>query len=327
MMNKAVNLIKMIILIQANPGISAQEIMAECQLQERTFYRYMSDLGLAGINISYDSELLGYRYHSNFGLIPIDLSEDEAVAFGLHHAEVKGKADHNSALKAAFHKILASISQDRANKSILASVQGIFRLGTSQLEEQGTGIDKTNKNLEFIFQAILEGREIEVTYLTQSRDEINDRILRPFYLVPRNNNFYLIAYCTMRQGFRIFRVSRFQQIKLGTDKFDKSDYSFSLNEFLDKTWSIEPGKSEITFKVKFNKSVARYIKEESFLVEPVITDTEDRGIIFEVTVKGDREFLQWLNQYGADAEILEPASYREKQREKLEEWLAIYQGN
>lgn len=73
MMNKAVNLIKMIILIQANPGISAQEIMAECQLQERTFYRYMSDLGLAGINVSYDPELSGYRYHSNFGMIPIDL--------------------------------------------------------------------------------------------------------------------------------------------------------------------------------------------------------------------------------------------------------------
>jgi predicted DNA-binding transcriptional regulator YafY len=45
----------------------------------------------------------------------------------------------------------------------------------------------------------------------------------------------------------------------------------------------------------------------------------------EVTLNHDREFLQWIMQYGTDAEILEPVEYRDKMKETLESWLKMYQ--
>lgn len=333
MMNKAVNMIKMITLIQANPSISAQEIMRECDLQERTFYRYMRDIGLAGINIAYDPDIQGYRYQSHFDILPLDLSADEARAFSWHCQASSADRRENPALDSGLTKILASLSRDESNKSILEGVRDSFRLGTSYLDsssqdrESGENNQNHNKHIEEILQAIIENRVLETSYLTQSREEVTQRRLRPFYLLPRNNNFYLIAHCQLRDDYRIFRLSRFIDIRKTSDKFNREDYSFSLDQYLANTWSIEPGTEEINFKVRFSPAIARYMREEAYLVPPTITDNPDGSINFQVTVNSEREFLQWLNQYGPDAEILEPIEYRERQRDKLKEWLEIYEEN
>ncbi|OMD86489.1 WYL domain-containing protein [Paenibacillus odorifer] len=47
------------------------------------------------------------------------------------------------------------------------------------------------------------------------------------------------------------------------ETFDKSD--FNIKKYLKNTWSIEQGEKNITFKVRFNAEVARYIKEELFV--------------------------------------------------------------
>ncbi|WFA21731.1 WYL domain-containing protein [Paenibacillus mucilaginosus] len=39
----------------------------------------------------------------------------------------------------------------------------------------------------------------------------------------------------------------------------------------------------------------------------------------------DREFLNWVYQYGPAAEILEPKAYRDAMRERLERWREPYQ--
>lgn len=60
-------------------------------------------------------------------------------------------------------------------------------------------------------------------------------------------------------------------------------------------------------------------------IMPRMTDLEDGSLLFEVTLNNDREFLQWLNQYGPEVEILEPKSYREKMKDMLELWMNLYQ--
>ncbi|MDV2583588.1 WYL domain-containing protein, partial [Alkalibacillus haloalkaliphilus] len=88
---------------------------------------------------------------------------------------------------------------------------------------------------------------------------------------------------------------------------------------------IIQGKDKIHFKVLFNKEVARYIKEEELFVNPRLTENKDGSLLFEVTLNHDREFMQWLMQYGMDAEILEPVEYREKMKEKLTKWMSVYE--
>jgi predicted DNA-binding transcriptional regulator YafY len=91
------------------------------------------------------------------------------------------------------------------------------------------------------------------------------------------------------------------------------------------TWSIERGEEQIRFKVRFHPDAARYVKEEELFLKPVMAMQKDGSLLFEVTVNHDREFLNWLSQYGPDAEILEPRSYREVMRAKLDRWKKLYE--
>jgi len=90
------------------------------------------------------------------------------------------------------------------------------------------------------------------------------------------------------------------------------------------TWSIERGHEQITFKVKFRPTIARYVREEELFIKPRLKDLPDGSLLFEVTVNHEREFLGWLSQYGLDAEIMEPASYRTYMKERLEQWQKLY---
>ena len=91
------------------------------------------------------------------------------------------------------------------------------------------------------------------------------------------------------------------------------------------TWSILRGDRVIRFKVRFSASVAKYILEEELFLKPVFSEQADGSLLMEVTVNHDQEFLQWLAQYGEDAEILAPLSYRDRMKEKLEAWLQLYE--
>lgn len=104
--------------------------------------------------------------------------------------------------------------------------------------------------------------------------------------------------------------------------YEKGD--FSIKQYLKNTWSIERGEAQIHFKVKFSAAVARYIKEEEMFVRPKMKDLADGSLLFEVSLNHDREFLNWIYQYGPNAEILEPRSYREAIKEQLRLWQELY---
>jgi predicted DNA-binding transcriptional regulator YafY len=80
----------------------------------------------------------------------------------------------------------------------------------------------------------------------------------------------------------------------------------------------------IHFKVRFSADVARYIKEEELFVHPRMKDLPDGGLLFEVTVNNEKEFLRWVLQYGPEAEILEPLDVRDALRTQLDTWRRLY---
>ncbi|MCI1113956.1 WYL domain-containing protein, partial [Stenotrophomonas maltophilia] len=81
---------------------------------------------------------------------------------------------------------------------------------------------------------------------------------------------------------------------------------------------------EVTFRVRFSKNVARYIKEQRYESKPHFIDEEDGSLLLSVTTRGAEEFLRWMKQYGNDAELLEPVEYRQKLLEEYREMANKY---
>jgi predicted DNA-binding transcriptional regulator YafY len=141
------------------------------------------------------------------------------------------------------------------------------------------------------------------------REDLTNRMINSYYLVPRGGYLYLIGYCHEREEIRTFRLNRFRSIELTNKKFFIED-DFDIDRYLDKVWGIKAEKEEVTFKVRFSNKVARYFKEHRYDSKPQFIDENDGSLLLIVTTRGAVEFLRWMKQYGKDDELLELQEYR-----------------
>ncbi|RKO62438.1 putative transcriptional regulator [Caldibacillus debilis GB1] len=318
MTERLIRLLRILILIQSKPGILARELAERCETTERTIYRDLELLSLIA-PITHLGHGKGYRFIGNFSLYPLNWTEQEALAFSMLPSvidPVKGMLPPG--FETAYEKVMAAYRKEKVeNDEILDRVARVIQMGTPAYREESTHF------LSAIIQAILSQHTIDTVYHTQSRNIETRRKIDPYYLVPRENRFYLIGYCHLAKEVRTFRISRFKAVNILEQTFDKDH--FNIRAYLQHSWSIERGDRLIRFKVRFSPKVARYIKEEELFVKPRMTDLEDGSLLFEVTLNHDREFLNWICQYGPEAEILEPESYRKKMRDMLMCWQKIYE--
>jgi len=316
LIDKVIRIFNIINAIQANPGISAKDLAFKCEVNIRTIYRDMDILELIA-PVSREGRGTGYRFMGKFFLYPLNFTEQEALVFSLLPSMLD-KENLPPGFDTAYDKIMGTHRKEKSQmNTILEDITGIIQMGTPAYRKESPNF------LQPIIQAILEQKTMDTIYHTQYRNETTERKIDPYFLIPRDQRFYLIGYCHSKQGIRTFRISRFQKVEILNHSFDKS--GFNIKQYLKNTWSVDRGEKNTTFKVRFNAEVARYIKEEELFVHPRMKDQKDGSLIFEVTVNNEKEFLRWLLQYGASAEILEPKAVRESLKLKLSEWIRMYQ--
>ncbi|CAH1204865.1 transcriptional regulator [Paenibacillus sp. JJ-223] len=320
MTEKLIRLLRILQAIQANPGISAKELALKCDTTVRTIYRDLRILDRVApiINEGYGK---GYRFIGEFALYPLNFTEQEAMVFSMLPSVVD-TSQLPAGFDSAFDKVISAHTKSKSkNSEIVENIAGIIRMGTPAYREEG----KDPNLLIPIIEAILDQQTIRTQYHTLTNNEITVRDIDPYYLIPRDQRFYLIGYCHMQQRVRLFRISRFLDVLQTNKHFDKSD--FNIIQYMKNTWSVDRGDEHIHFKVRFTEKIAPYIKEEEMFVRPRMTDLPDGSLLFEVTLNSSREFLQWLYQYGPEAEVLEPREYRREIRNQLMEWLKSYEGD
>lgn len=319
MTERLIRLMRIINLIQSKPGILARELAERCETTERTIYRDLEALHAMNIPISNFGHGKGYAFISNFSMYPLDWTEQEAVSFSMLPSVLEQiKTLIPEGFDSAYEKVMGTHHKEKARRvDIVQHVADVIQLGTPAYREDGRSF------LYNIIQATLSQQTIRTVYYSQGRNEESKRDIDPYYLVPRDYRFYVIGYCHSAKDIRTFRISRFRDVEVLEQSFDKED--FNLKTYMKNTWSIERGEQQIKFKVRFHPDSARYVKEEELFMKPKLTPQKDGSLLFEVTVNHDREFLNWLSQYGPDAEILEPVSYRNVMREKLERWKTLYE--
>lgn len=323
MSSKMSRLLRIVNLIQNSPGIKVKELAEICEVTERSIYRDLNTISEAGIPITRsDGRGNGYTYIGNFAMYPLDWTTEEATAFSMLPGMVKQNIlQIEPYFQTAFEKVMATYNKEQKHqkKNILELASHI---------QTGKPLNKIGIQENFflpIFESIISNKTLKVKYETKSRDEITERFLDPYYLIPRESKFYLLAYCYKREEFRTFRVSRFIEVEATEITFSKRQ--LDIQKFFQNTWSIIKGNMELHFKVLFNKNVAKYVKEKELFATPKLTEYKDGSLLFEVTLNHDKEFLRWLRQYGPDAEILEPIEYRGIMKDEISRWSEIYKNS
>lgn len=315
MTDKVIRIFKLINAIQSNPGITAPDLAFRSDVSVRTIYRDLEIISHFA-PVTNEGKGTGYKFLGKFFLYPLDFSEQEALAFSLLPS-VLNQDKIPPGFHTAYDKVMGTHLKEKSKQNgILENIADIIQMGKPAYRKESRNF------LQPIIGAILEQQSIRTVYHSQSRNATTEREIDPYYLIPRDQRFYLVGYCHLKEAIRTFRMSRFQQVEVTDSSFNKS--GFNIKKYLKNTWSIDRGNKNIRFKVRFSPEVARYIKEEELFVHPRMSDEKDGSLLFEVTVNNANEFMKWIRQYGPSAEILEPASAREELKLQLAQWATLY---
>ncbi|KLU01537.1 transcriptional control [Rhodopirellula islandica] len=171
--------------------------------------------------------------------------------------------------------------------------------------------------LKTINRAILEHRVVEIKYKPIGR-EASVRQIEPYGLAVHQNSIYVVAAAPEvtdeSERLRNWKLDRFTQATVLDDYF-KPDPKINLNEFLSKSIGIFSGDSSTPVKIRLGNRSASYLREDPWhpeqKLELVDPDDPASDTILTVPASHPRELLPKVLALGSDAEVLEPAEYRQ----------------
>ncbi|MNR13768.1 hypothetical protein D3C85_1301950 [compost metagenome] len=131
--------------------------------------------------------------------------------------------------------------------------------------------------------------------------------------------WYLYGYCLLREDFRVFRLSRMQNVDVLSQVFERKQ---EMMEQLDYRWGKRDPSTLITLVLHAQPNVRAQI-EDYFRPEHVSLQPD--GTLMVKATQPDEPWLYgMLLSYGPSLRILEPAHIAAAIKEKAEKIVALY---
>lgn len=260
---------------------TAPELAEKFEVSPRTIYRDIDALSGAGIPVYAEAGRNGGIHLMNdFVLDRAVLSEEEK------------------------QEILTALQSINSTKNIgssqtLQKLSAIFNINSEDWLEVdfsrwgNKGTD--NEKFELLKSAVIHQKCVKITY-ANSYGTISERIVQPLKMSYRSMAWYLKAYCTKKQDYRIFKLTRIIDLEVLTDSFCKSSFP-ELDE---------------TSSQACNKIVLRFPKQMSYRVYDEFDRTqvgkkENGDLIVSAEMPEDEWLIGYLLSFGTQVEIIEPA--------------------
>ncbi len=259
---------------------TAPELSEKFEVSVRTIYRDIDALSGAGIPIYTEAGRNGGIYLMN------DFVLDKAVLTEEEKREIL----------AALHSTNSTNNID--NRQILQKLSAIFNVSSeSWLEVDfskwgNNGTD--NAKFELLKSAIIHQRCVKITY-ANSYGRISERIVQPLKMSYKSMSWYLKAYCTEKQDYRIFKLTRMIELEVLSDTFCKKLFP-ELDEMAGQVYR--------TIVLRFAKEISYRVYDE-FDNTQISTD-KNGDLIVSVKMPEDEWLIGYLLSFGTQVDIIEP---------------------
>ncbi|MDU0200931.1 helix-turn-helix transcriptional regulator [Paenibacillus sp. MAH-36] len=306
-------LLAMTVLLLNRGRVSAKELADRFEVSTKTIYRDMETLNQSGIPIvAYQGISGGFEIMEPYAMARqfLTLGEIEAIV-----AAVKG---------------IHTAVDDRIFDTLLDKVKALLsRVDRLQMEQQGTGLvfdfnpwgqgpgarDKVNS----LRQAIEHTRKVSFKYLNMNGME-SERVVEPAALILKGYLWYVQAYCTLRSEFRVFRLSRIQELRVLEQTFVRKQAPSLEGYAWESDWS-NTNMEEMTFL--FHSKV-RHRVGDSF--DPGQVKRQEDG---SLQVKGRFAEDEWLYSmllsYGEHVRVEAPIHVAEEMVNRARKIMELYQ--
>jgi predicted DNA-binding transcriptional regulator YafY len=211
-MRRADRLFRIVQMLRSGRLKTARALAERLQVSERTIYRDVRDLQLNGQPIEGEAGV-GYTLRREFDLPPLMFTPEELTALVLGARLVKawGGAENAVAASSALARIEAVLPAQLADRldKILLYAPG-FRITAAE-----------RKLLDLLHAACLSRNAVRFDYTRLNGNLSTGRSVRPLALYCWSGTWTLVAWCELREDFRVFRIDRLAAVTVLTRTFEQ----------------------------------------------------------------------------------------------------------
>jgi len=318
---RAARLIRMVLLLQTRPSMTAAELAERLEVSERTVARDALELSEAGIPVYAErGRGGGYRLVGGYRTRLTGLGRDEVEALFLSGVP--------SALRDMGLADAASAAQLKVSAALLPELADAPHSAAQRFHLDAPGWwqpPETPELLPVVAEAVWDDRRVTARY--RRRDGEVERTLEPYGLVLKAGVWYLVA-CT-GGDHRVYRVDRFASVAPLGDRFER-DADFDLPAF----WAERAAafarsilrESAVLRLTQAGARALRYATDRAAADEALARgETDGQG---RITVTLPVESLEvahdQLLSLGPECEVLHPPELRERMARAAERMAALY---
>ena len=292
-------LFRILYYILENGKVTANELADKFEVSARTIYRDIDSISSAGIPI--------YALQGKGG--GIEIAEDFILSKSLLSENEKQQI--MSALQGLDNTAI------QHENELLTKLSALFKMKNTNWIEVDFNNWQNNKMYERTFNgiksAILSKNIVSFTYFSSNEEETN-RIVKPVRLLFKSQDWYLYAFCLLRNDFRYFKLSRIKNLDIHIEKFDDSFEDAILKKEM-------PHENTVHIKVKFDRKVAFRVYDE---INGKIIEDDEGNLYAEIEIPNDYNLFNYIFSFGDGAEVLEPKEIRMQIKEMINKMAEKY---
>ncbi|WP_419170848.1 helix-turn-helix transcriptional regulator [Negativibacillus massiliensis] len=292
-------LFRIVYYLLENGKATAPELAQKFEVSIRTIYRDIDAISSAGIPIyAAQGKGGGISILSDYTLEKSFFSEQE-----------------REQILMALQGIMATTG--KTSDELLTKLSGLFQMKYTKWIEvdfsdwvQGKPQQNT---FDLIKNAIFQKKVISFCYFN-SKGNNSKRNARPICLVFKSKDWYLYAFCLLRNDYRFFKLTRIRQVEMLSDTFTQDFTPIRI----EKQIHIE---KTITVKLKFDRRIAFRVYDE--FTDNITEDTQG-NLYVQVNLPDNEILYSYLLSFAEYVEVLEPQCIRKQIKKRLQKMQEKY---
>jgi predicted DNA-binding transcriptional regulator YafY len=303
--------------------VPIEDFLDELEISKATFKRDLEFLrSRSNADIEYDRFEGGYKFKDGTDVNKIELTglwftEKEATALVLMQ-HLLSSLDQGGLIGPHIEPLSAIID------GILGQSEATTKELRKRIKVLGMGSRKNSiENFAEIGAALLKRNRLNIQYYAKSKDEDTEREISPQRLIFYRENWYLDAYCHLRQDLRSFAVDGIRSaVPTNTKAQEISDKE--CQEYFAQSYGIFSGKATQRAKLRFTPKHARWVSGENWHGQQVGSFDKEGYFILEFDYNQDPELVMDIMKHGSGVEVIGPASLKNKVKAELEKAFKVY---
>ena len=171
--------------------------------------------------------------------------------------------------------------------------------------------------------ALLRRKRLLISHYVRARDETIEREVSPQRLVHYRDNWYLDAWCHLRNDLRSFAVDAIRRAEI-IEQLARNVPEKTLDSVLGAGYGIFSGRKITWAKLRFTPERARWVSLEQWHPRQKARFDKDGNYLLDVPFSDSRELVMDILKQGPGVEVLGPAALRKDVASQLQKALEQY---